>query len=32
LIEEAHVIWRRIQIREEREKTGARLRLKDVFA
>jgi adenylate kinase len=32
LIEEAHVIWRRIQIREEREKTGAFLRLKDVFA
>ena len=32
LIEEAHVIWRRIQIRKEREKTGARLRLKDVFA
>jgi adenylate kinase len=31
LIEEAHVIWRRIQLREEREKTGARLRLKDVF-
>jgi hypothetical protein len=25
LIEEAHVIWRRIQIREERDKTGARL-------
>lgn len=32
LIEEAHVIWRRIQIREGREKTGATLRLKDVFA
>jgi hypothetical protein len=32
LIEEAHVIWRRIQVREERERTGARLRLKDVFA
>ncbi|RFA93470.1 hypothetical protein [Pyrobaculum aerophilum] len=32
LIEEAHVIWRRIQLREEREKTGAFLRLKDVFA
>ncbi|MEM1597606.1 MAG: hypothetical protein QXP31_10915 [Pyrobaculum sp.] len=32
LIEEAHVIWKRIQLREERERTGARLRLKDVFA
>ena len=31
LIEEAHVIWRRTQ-REEREKAGARFRLKDVFA
>jgi adenylate kinase len=31
LIEEAHVIWRRTQ-REEREKTGARPRPKDVFA
>lgn len=32
LIEEAHVIWKRIQLREGREKTGAYLRLKDVFA
>ena len=32
LIEEAHVIWRRIQLREAKERTGAALRLKDVFA
>ncbi|ACB40687.1 hypothetical protein [Pyrobaculum neutrophilum] len=32
LMEEAHVVWRRIQLREGREKTGAALRLKDVFA
>lgn len=32
LIEEEHVMWRRVQMREERRRTGADFRLKDIFA
>jgi adenylate kinase len=32
LFEEEHVMWRRVQMREERRRTGAEFRLKDILA